>query len=355
VAVFLVAITSFIKLRYIKFLNFFVGVIASLAVVAALAVQLASSKLQIKFEALSSWPLTLGASAILFAAMGSVWSSSGADFASLLKKSTKGSFVIAWSSLILFAVPSSIAVATLILLENVPAQRELLGFSSIVPEAAEPYAYGIFAAVTLLLAALELRSTRLAVRGIYSRLSGPWVRIFLALAFVAISLAGWHFYSTQGLLFNLRDYALVLSVPVAAWLGIFSADSLMRRIAYHDISLTRSYGFYGNYNLTNLIGWVVASALGLGMLSSSLTEFGWVGFLARHSVSPAFWAQSNLGIAAAFAIGVLCVLCLGVPRIKRQEAEVLSIESRRYELRDVLITSEIEQIANLSNSADSVI
>jgi hypothetical protein len=255
----------------------------------------------------------------------------------------------------LFAVPSSIAVATLILLENVPAQRELLGFSSIVPEAAEPYAYGIFAAVALLLAALELRSTRLAVRGIYSRLSGPWVRIFLALAFVAISLAGWHFYSTQGLLFNLRDYALVLSVPVAAWLGIFSADSLMRRIAYHDISLTRSYGFYGNYNLTNLIGWVVASTLGLGMLSSSLTEFGWVGFLARHSVSPAFWAQSNLGIAAAFAIGVLSVLCLGVPRIKRQEAEVLSIESRRYELRDVLITSEIEQIANLSNSADSVI
>ena len=355
VSVLLVAVTSFIKLRYIKFLNLFVGVVASLGVFAALAVQLSSARISLHFDSTLSWPLTLGSSAILFAAMGSVWSSSGADFASLLKKSSKGSFVIAWSGLILFIVPSAIATATLVLLQNVDAKNELLGFASIVPAEAEPYAYGVFAAVVLLLAALELRSARLAVRGIYSRFAGPYARFVLALAFVAISLAGWHFYSTQGLFYNLKDYSLVLSVPVAAWLGIFSADSLMRRIAYHDISLTRSYGFYGNYNWINLFGWILASALGLGMLSSNLQEFGWVGFLARHSVSPAFWAQSNLGVALAFAVGVLVVLCLGVPRIKRQEAEVLSIEARRYELSDVLITAEIEQLANLSDTADSVI
>ncbi len=355
VSVLLVAVTSFIKLRYIKFLNLFVGFVASLGVFAALAMQLSSARISLHFDSTLSWPLTLGSSAILFAAMGSVWSSSGADFASLLRKSSKGSFVIAWSGLILFIVPSVVATATLVLLQNVDAKNELLGFASIVPAVAEPYAYGVFAAVVLLLAALELRSTRLAVRGIYSRFAGPYARFVLALAFVAISLAGWHFYSTQGLFYNLKDYALVLSVPVAAWLGIFSADSLMRRIAYHDISLTRSYGFYGNYNWINLFGWILASALGLGMLSSNLQEFGWVGFLARHSVSPAFWAQSNLGVALAFAVGVLVVLCLGVPRIKRQEAEVLSIESRRYELRDVLITAEIEQLANLSDTADSVI
>ena len=61
-------------------------------------------------------------------------------------------------------------------------------------------------------------------------------------------------------------------------------------------------------------------------------------------MNPNFWVQSNLGVAAAFAIGVLFPLCFGVPRIKRQEAEVLSIESRRYELRDVLITSEIDML-----------
>jgi len=88
-------------------------------------------------------------------------------------------------------------------------------------------------------------------------------------------------------------------VPVAAWLGIFAADTLVRRIAYHEISLTRSYGFYGNYNLMNLAGWVFASTIGLGMISSSLQEFSWVGFLAKHAVNPAFWATSNLGVAAA--------------------------------------------------------
>jgi|GEM_PF-1112481 len=343
-AVLLVAITSFIRLRYIKFLNLFVGVIASAGVIGALAYQLSKHGFDVHFYYLESWPKTLGAAAIVFAALGTVWSSSGADFASMLRQTTKGSRVIGWSSISLLILPSGIALATLILLETKPSTPELLGLSSIVPSAFKPYAYGVFAAVTLLLAAIELRSTRLAVRGLYTRWAGAKTQTVLALLFVAISLAGWHFYSSQGILYNLKDYALVLSVPVAAWLGIFAADSLVRRIAYHEISLTRSYGFYGNYNAINLIGWLLASALGLGMLSSDLTEFAWVGFLAKHAVNPDFWATSNLGIAAAFAVGVLFPLCFGVPRIKRQEAEVLSIESRRYELRDVLVTSEIEQL-----------
>lgn len=344
VAVLLVAVTSFVKLRYIKFLNLFVGILASVGVIGALTLQLSRTKIDAEFFYLHSWPQTLGAAAIVFAALGSVWSSSGADFASLLKQSIKGTRVIGWSALSLLLVPSVVSVATLVLLNSTEPKTSLLGFASIVPKIAAPYAYAIFAAVVLLLAAIELRSTKLAVRGLNPRLSGPITQLLLTLAFVAISLAGWHFYSTEGLLYNLHDYALVLSAPVAAWLGIFASDSLMRRIAYHEISLTRSYGFYGNFNFANLFGWVLASAAGLGMLASKLPEFEWVGFLARYSVNPAFWAESNLGIAAAFAIGALFPLCFGVPRIKRQEAEVLAIESRRYELRDVLVTSEIEII-----------
>ena len=354
-AVFLVAITSFIKLRYIKFLNLFVGIIASLGVFGSLAFELTRSGVTATFYGLQSWPATLGAATVVFAALGSVWSSSGADFASILKKNTQGSRVIGWSALSLLLVPSAIAVGTLIVLENRATTTALLGVSSIVPTIAEPYAYGVFAAVALLLSALELRSTRLAVRGVNTRFSGPILQTFLALAFVGISLAGWHFFSTQGLLANLRDYALVLSVPVAAWLGIFSSDSLLRRITYHDISLTRSYGFYGNFNLVNLFGWALASFIGLGMLSSPLQEFNWVGFFARQTMNPGFWSESNLGVAAAFAIGVLFPLCFGVPRIRRQEAEVLSIESRRYDLRDVLASPDGEQFAPDFHSTDSAI
>ena len=343
-AVVLVAVTSFIRLRYIKFLNLLVGIVATVGVLGALGFELWQNGFDVAFYNVESWPATLGAAAIVFAALGTVWSSSGADFASLLHRTEKGSRVIGWSSLSLFILPGVIATATLVLLQTKEARSELLGFSTVVPAVAQPYAYGVFAAVVLLLAAIELRSTRLAVRGLYTRWAGAITQSVLAVLFIAVSLAGWHFYSTQGILYNLKDYALVLSVPVAAWLGVFAADSLVRRIAYHEISLTRSYGFYGNYNVANLIGWVLASAAGLGMMSSSLQEFQWVGYLAKYSVNPEFWATSNLGIAAAFAIGVLFPLCVGVPRIKRQEAEVLSIESRRYELRDVLVTSEIEQI-----------
>jgi hypothetical protein len=75
-------------------------------------------------------------------------------------------------------------------------------------------------------------------------------------------------------------------------------------------------------------------------MTSSLQEFQWTGFLSKLSVNPTFWSDANLGLALAFALGVLMPLVLGIQRIRRQEAEVLAIESRRYELRDVIMVGD---------------
>jgi len=335
-----VAAISFVKLRYVKFLNLILGFAAFAFVVASLAIRLASSPLELSFKAIESWPMTLGSSALVFAAFGTLWSSSGADFASGLKKEIRGSNVVGWSFLSLFVVPVAIGVATLLVMQGTPVSFELLSFASILPEQLRPYGFGVLGALILLLAALELRSTRLALMAVNGWFGSNIARAFLALAFVALSLAGWHFYSTQGILYNLKDYALICSIPVAAWLGIFTTDTLFRRIAFHEVSLTRSYGFYGNFNWVNLVGWAVASGLGFGFITSSLQEFQWTGFLSKLSVNPPFWSDANLGLALAFAIGVLMPLVLGIPRIRRQEAEVLAIESRRYELRDVIMAGD---------------
>ena len=153
---------------------------------------------------------------------------------------------------------------------------------------------------------------------------------------VVMTVFGFSYLGANGFWFNLQGYALFLAVPVAAWSGIFVSDVLIRRIAYHEVSLSRSYGFYKSINLTNTIGWTVAVAIGWGLLKSNLVEFGWLGFLADYSTNAEFWAQSNFGIVISFALGLLLPVAGGIPRIKMQEREVLAIEARRNDLKDVL-------------------
>jgi hypothetical protein len=158
----------------------------------------------------------------------------------------------------------------------------------------------------------------------------------IAIVAIAMAVLGLSYLGASGFWFNLQGYALFLAVPVAAWSGIFVSDVLIRRIAYHEVSLSRSYGFYKAVNITNTAGWLLAVALGWGLLKSDLVEFEWLGYLADLTTNAEFWAQSNFGVVIAFAIGLLLPVAAGIPRIKRQEQEVLAIEARRNDLRDVL-------------------
>ena len=133
----------------------------------------------------------------------------------------------------------------------------------------------------------------------------------------------------------LSDLAIFIAVPVAAWSGIFVSDILIRRIAYHEISLSRGYGFYKSVNWVNLSGWAVATAIGFGLIYLDRDGFMWLGYLADLTVNKQFWETTSLGVVLAFAIGSLLPVLAGIPRIKRQEAEVLAIEARRDDLKEI--------------------
>jgi hypothetical protein len=89
-------------------------------------------------------------------------------------------------------------------------------------------------------------------------------------------------------------------------------------------------------NWFNLIGWLLTTAVGFGLTYSNLTEFKFFGFIADRLVNQEFWRESSFGVVITFALGLLLPVALGIPRIKRQEAEVLNIEARRNDLKDVL-------------------
>ena len=284
-----------------------------------------------------SWLRALGAAVILFAVFGLAWSSASADYASALKHSVRGWKVAAWSFLALAIVPSSIAIAGIVLLDN--SQSSNSGFlREFAGDSASLNGLGVTSlAISLLTTlAMALKSSSLSFESFGFRVRPRLAIIATAVGALVLAFLGLQYFGPIGVWSILQGYSLVIGVPVAAWSGIFVSDVLIRRIAYHEVSLSRSYGFYKRVNWVNVSGWAFSVLIGYGLLKSDLKEFQWLGYFSNFASNSEFWRQGNLGLVIAFACSLLFPVLFGIPRIKKQEAEVLKIEARRNDLKDVL-------------------
>ncbi len=117
------------------------------------------------------------------------------------------------------------------------------------------------------------------------------------------------------------------AVIIFAWAGIFVGDVAIRKIAYHEVSLARDYGFYRAWNWVNISGFLVAVATGLGLVSNVEGIWSWTGYISD--------SYFNVGIYIAPLVSFLFPILFGRKRIKLQEQEVLKIESRRHDLINV--------------------
>ena len=161
--------------------------------------------------------------------------------------------------------------------------------------------------------------------------------IVLALA-ITISLS---LLSMIASLINPFDAVVSLSsIVLMAWAGVFVSDIALRRIAYHEISLSRDYGFYRAANWANVAGFIVATVLGLGFSSISLAGFEWMGFIA-NSIGATEFAATHFGSLIALFVSALFPVLFGRKRIKLQEQEVLKIEARRNDLDGIEIGETI--------------
>ncbi len=116
----------------------------------------------------------------------------------------------------------------------------------------------------------------------------------------------------------------LLFVGVSAVVGMQVADSLLRRGAYHESSLLRSYGFYGSFSVFALIGFVAATAAGLAVSApNSLAD--WLGF--SGWVTP-------FSPLVAFAFGLVWQLATGFARVKKQQSDVAEVELRKAALSE---------------------
>ena len=276
------------------------------------------------------------AAVLIVACMGLAWVSAGSDFARKLPNSALGVNVVGWALIGLAVVPTAVGIvsaaafADLGLTESAnPLARVTAALPGWTLDLIVP---GV--AVTLVVwIAMGLYSTNLALESFAVRLRPAVGAGAIALLAWGVAGLGFAFWLEGGIWNNLAGLALGLGVPVAAWSGVFIADILLRRIAYHEVSLRRSYGFYGAINWINITIWSLAIVAGYSMVTVAFFGYRLTGFL---TIEPAGEFTANLGLVLAGLIGMVGPLCFGLPRIKRQEREVLEIEARRRDLADIL-------------------
>jgi hypothetical protein len=277
----------------------------------------------------SSWWATLGAALLIFAGFGGLWANSAADFTSGIAASASGFRTFSFTALGLLVPLVSGSFG--ILLAQSESQAKVwfgaIGFAGWQLSVAE----GLLVISLIGWAILSVSSLGNSLAGLGLRLSRAWL-LALAAALVSATAIVADFGNAWNLLFEMLP---VLGVPLLAWTGLFTTEVLIRRMAYHEVSLQHGYGIYRSINWLSISGFIVAVTIGLGYVQSSYPWFTWAGYLIKYSGGSTFWHESQLGLGIAFLIGALTPVAFGISRIKRQEAEMQAIENRRLDLNDV--------------------
>ena len=264
------------------------------------------------------------------------------DFARKLPPETPGSKVFFLSFISTFFIPLITGVLGLLWLfmsEETLSSSFSAEVLATVAVAAPVWVFVIF------VVAVGLSILYLVTASVYS-LSGNLIGIvkipgwLAALVVSLLVLAGVIFASylvaASTLQESVLEVVLLAGVVAAAWAGIFVSDALTRTRGYHEVSLTREYGFYGKINFVNVLGFLLAVALGYGYLNGGPQLSSWTGYLGNFTPGIFELVGSNIGIAMAFGLAALLPVALGIPRIKKQERKLAELDQRRQELKEFL-------------------
>jgi NCS1 family nucleobase:cation symporter-1 len=132
------------------------------------------------------------------------------------------------------------------------------------------------------------------------------------------------FFATGGFFVQFQGFLITLGVPIAAWCGIFLADLALRRRSYAEADLYEARGRYGAVPAVPLLLLAAGTVLGWGLVTNTLAGWlDWQGYLLGPlglGGREGDWAFANLGVLAAFLVGLLGTLALRRTAVRAQEA-----------------------------------
>jgi len=272
-----------------------------------------------------SWILVISGAALVFSVVGLTWVHSSSDLARYQRPASFGGSSMLWATFGATLPPFALIAWGAMLAASDPSLAKGLRSNPLAAIAGLLPAW--YPAPLLAAAALGLLSS--AVLTMYSggfALQAHGVRTRRSLttfvsAILVLAAGGALMFVVTDFGSLLRDIVITVAVPVAAWAGIFAAEMMIRTRRFHAASLLAPGGLYPQVRWINFLALIVISAVGLGLVTSSIPALGWEGFLyGLLGIGPHdLLASSDAGVFVALLLGILVPLITGVPAIRKQE------------------------------------
>lgn len=273
-----------------------------------------------------SFPQVIGGFVFMLTGFGLGWVNAAADYSRYLPRSTRSSGVVGWTTfgsslapvmLLVFGVllaGSSPKLNTAIANDPIGALASLLPIWFLVP-------FVIVAVLGLIGGAvLDIYSSGLAL--LSAGLRAPrYVAAGIDGVIMTIGAIYVVFFAPD-FLGPFQGFLITLGVPIAAWCGIFIADIQLRKRDYADAELYDRRGRYGSVRWVPIGLVVVGTALGWGLVTSSVSWLGWQGYLLDAfglGGRSGDWAFANLGVLVALVVGYLGTLLFTRSAVRLQE------------------------------------
>jgi purine-cytosine permease-like protein len=269
------------------------------------------------------WSIVLTGAVLVLSFGGLVWASSTADLASPRGAGGSAASTAFWATAGI-TLPSLVLVVYGALLAasdaELASQLTTDPFGALTSLVPGWFAVPLAAAVALPLLSgivIVLHSGVYALQGVRGMPRGAAIAaitVLLAL-FGAVALAQSDFGGA------IRDLATSIAVPIAAWAGIVSADTLLRSRPLDVAALARRGGVYADVRWANLIILAIATVVGFGLTSASVGWLSWQGYLFTSIglTEGDTMSRSDIGVLVALILGVLVALVTGVASVRRQE------------------------------------
>ncbi|MDO9590847.1 MAG: hypothetical protein Q7J04_06865, partial [Microcella sp.] len=268
------------------------------------------------------WVLMASGAVLVFSVVGLAWANSSGDVARYQAKGTAGSAavlftafgatipafaLISWGALLAASNPF---VAEGLVDNPVDIVARMLPLWYPVPLVLA-VALGLLAAATL-----ALYSGGFALLAVGIRTSRPVAVVIAVVLAAAVAAALALVVSDVTSLF--RDVVTTLAVPVAAWAGIFGAETMIRTRRVHSPSLLVRGGVYPRVRWVNTIMLLVITGVGWGFTTAAVTGLEWQGYLWSLLGVPLDdpLAAADLGVAFALLLGLLTPIVAGIPALK---------------------------------------
>ena len=274
-------------------------------------------------------PAVIGGFVFMMTGFGLGWVNAAADYSRYLPRNASSKGVVGWTTFGASVAPVILLIFGLLLAGSSAELRDALGadpigaLSTLLPiwfllpfalvailglvggAVLDIYSSGL----SLLTAGIKVpRPVAAGIDGVIMVLGAIYV-VFIA----------------QDFFFPFQGFLITLGVPIAAWAGIFLADTIIRKKGYAEKELYTATGRYGSWRWLPIALLVIGSVVGWGFVTNTDADWlAWQGyFMDAIGGKEGAWAFANLGVLFSLLIGFLGYLAFGRAAVKKQESTPL--------------------------------